>query len=1161
MMHPNLEGVRFLDDGRLLTWGDHRNRDLSQVRLWDREGALTTIYATGTVVDARGHHLLVVRDGLELVHATTGRRVRRLGEGTGWNERMLGEGHVTWREGKVTVTLPDRAALVLDAKAEVTAVACDDEGQRLVTAAEDDHVRLWDLASGDELLTIEGDDDALHLSLSADGKRLAMDDPAAVWDLEENHAIFELPVTPSTLAISPDGKRLAAVHEGDLVVYAVDEARMLWMRTDIEGPYDDMPTLAFSPEGNRLVVAAPGHETSQIHLFATDTGKPLGGPVVEPPAFSVTAAGGELWMGDGRGNIVVFDPDDPSPQARLPAHGRAVRSLVHSPSGKLMASTADDGLVILWDRETRTERTRFGRLHAAALAFVDDDTLLVGHQDEAPVLWHLDQPPPDLWRGAPLPALEGRAPLSAGGKTITLTRPSSVALVDATTLRHLGSIEKRWSDTHQISPAGDRLVVSRPGRLTLWDVTTRTAIHDRETERALRTAWGNGWLAVADGPRLLVLSRDGENLREVEHGQGDIGAIAVIDDDRFATLSADGHALVWSRKAMPSPTHQAKVADDDLPPRGPLPALSPPRDCGPSVSDGGGGKLPRCALRSFGRRHFGHDTSLERLTFSPNGRYLAGEGGSFDRGVSIWDAKSGDRHMYVPTPEMPLSVVFHPDGSSVFIRAGRQLSQWPLTGGAPRTVSVGYSDYDATAISPAGAHLAIGDAYGQVTVLDASTLKRVGVFRAGVAPVRRLGFVGEDGLVAQTLTPKTALWRWRSGEKAEDLYGAFAGFTVLPDGRLLGADAGVLRVGLPPKVYRTKIEVGEYDNLAIARDGKSVAITATDYDEDTLEDLPEQVNIYDIKTQASRRTMAIGDTDAIALSPDGAWLAVAKGSSVEMWNTKTGKLRARPASHYGVARAAAFADGGKTIITTDGRDLWHWDAKTGAATGTRWRTPFVDPVIFPGGKRILAVDDGDAAVWTIGAPTTPLKDLEIYSIDSPAVAPDGKRVAFLDFDSTLRIASLPELDRNHAIDLPEKEPENLVFVQGKVVVGGDDEESWVYDASTGALLQTLPAAGWAASASDGSWTLIGDAVFDRDLKLMGRLEGTLARVPLAVSPQGWAAVRGAFDTVHIYDLKSRRRVLRLPASLINLATVSPDGGQLLTTGEQVLLWDIAPHLK
>lgn len=1160
MTHPNLRGLTFLDDGRLLSWS-HRDEDRSHVRLWNDQGRLETIYTTGTIVDARGNHLLIDRQGMELIHATNGRRVRRLGERNAYQLKLLGDGkgHLSWNDSKVTVTRPDRDPLVIDATADITAVA-HGEGGSLITAAEDDHVRRWDLATGEQTLDIKGDDDAHHLSLSRDGKRLAMDDPAAVWDLAQNKAIFELPLAPDSLALSADGKHLAAVHEGNLVVYDVDEARMVWMRSDIDTTYLGAPQLAFSPDGKRLVTGTLVDE-AQLRVFATNSGNAIGTTSIAPSAVAMVSAANEVWVGTGRGDIVVFDPDDGREQARMGGHDRTVRALARSPSGRLIASTADDGMVILWDRETRSERRRFSRLKPSALAFVDDDTLLVGHDDGPPVLWSLEEPPPDLWRiehhGGRM--LEGRAPLSAAGKTMALTRRSTVALLDADTGRHIGSLPRDYGEVQAISADGTRIATYQNRQLTLWDVTRSVTVHRRKTEGFPQLAWGRGWLAMAHGPRLQVMSEAGKTLRDVVHGQGDITAVAIVDDDRFVTLSSDGAALVWSRKGMPAAESEAEPPDDELPAL--LAPLSSPRSCGAAKPDGYGGHLPPCAIRRFGRRRFGHDSHLQRLTFSPDGRHLAGEGGSWDRGVTIWDATTGERRRHLPTSAMALSVEFHPNGRDVFVRAGRQLTRWPIFGGAPRTTTVGYSDHDATAISPSGEHVAVGDAYGQVVILQTSTLRKIGALRVGLAPVRRLGFVGEDGLLAQTLGPKTAVWRWRAGEKVDDVFGNFDGFTVLPDGRLLGADAGVLRVGLPPKVYRTKLEVGGHDDLAVAMDGNTVAITATDYDEKTYEDLPERVVIYDLDTETSRRAIPIGDTDAIALSPDGTWLAVAKGTSVQLWDTKTGKPRPLSSSHRQAAIAAAFADGGQTIVTADGQDVRRWNAKTGAAKGSPWQAvTSLQAVFLPGGKQLLAVDGDDAAVWTIGAPTTPLKDFDVYTIDNPGVSSDGKRVAFFGYGGKLRILSAPKLDVVHEIALPEAQFVNAVFLPGKVVVGGSDETSWVFDVQTGQRLQTLPAAGWVATARDGTWTVVGDTVFDRDLKPTGRLEGVLPWAPLAVSPRGWAAVRGTYDRVHIYDLKTRRRLLLLPPEALGPMTVSPDGTQLLTAADDVLLWDIALHL-
>lgn len=56
----------------------------------------------------------------------------------------------------------------------VTSVAFSSDGKRLVSASNDDTIKLWDAATGQELLTLKGHtDSAMSVAFSPDGKRLA----------------------------------------------------------------------------------------------------------------------------------------------------------------------------------------------------------------------------------------------------------------------------------------------------------------------------------------------------------------------------------------------------------------------------------------------------------------------------------------------------------------------------------------------------------------------------------------------------------------------------------------------------------------------------------------------------------------------------------------------------------------------------------------------------------------------------------------------------------------------------------------------------------------------------------------------------------------------------------------------------------------------------
>jgi WD40 repeat protein len=72
------------------------------------------------------------------------------------------------------------------------------DGRRLASAGADGTVRVWDAASGQELLTLKGHTSKVYgVSFSLDGRRLASageDKTVRVWDAD-NRATSFLPLT------------------------------------------------------------------------------------------------------------------------------------------------------------------------------------------------------------------------------------------------------------------------------------------------------------------------------------------------------------------------------------------------------------------------------------------------------------------------------------------------------------------------------------------------------------------------------------------------------------------------------------------------------------------------------------------------------------------------------------------------------------------------------------------------------------------------------------------------------------------------------------------------------------------------------------------------------------------------------------------------------
>ena len=66
----------------------------------------------------------------------------------------------------------------------------------------------------------------------------------------------------------------------------------------------------------------------------------------------------------------------------------------------------------------------------------------------------------------------------------------------------------------------------------------------------------------------------------------------------------------------------------------------------------------------------GHNGSVNRIAFSPDGRTLASGGGMFDGTIRLWDVSTGENIRTLSVPEGVASLSFSPDGNTLASRSG-----------------------------------------------------------------------------------------------------------------------------------------------------------------------------------------------------------------------------------------------------------------------------------------------------------------------------------------------------------------------------------------------------------------------------------------------------------------------------------------------------------
>jgi WD40 repeat protein/tRNA A-37 threonylcarbamoyl transferase component Bud32 len=384
------------------------------------------------------------------------------------------------------------------------------------------------------------------------------------------------------LALSPDGKRLAAYYTGDtdnLVVWDVPTGKMLLQKT-----IADNALIAFSPEGRRLAVG-----TGALDVWDLEKGTPVYGEAkaaaVDPSAFLTT---GLAWSADGdriamaevqrteKGKnkrapeIRVCDASTGHLEQALPISGEPVRFLGFSQDRNyLLSLSARDRLPggVVWDLATgRPKQVWSGwRGELAHVAF---------GRDGVPVAWHLF------------------------GKTVT---------IETTGGDEFAFAKSAGAGTSQIifSPDGGRIAsLNDSAGWAIWDTTS--------------------------GKQVLSLP------------QAKFGAIQAMafsaDGTRFITGT-------WDGKFQPGPPVELKswqtssgepVGALHGPPDGIVSVACSPD--GAWIAAGGlagvihlwdartGAELP--GLK-------GHTSYVASLAFGPDGRYLVS--GSADDTVKVWD--------------------------------------------------------------------------------------------------------------------------------------------------------------------------------------------------------------------------------------------------------------------------------------------------------------------------------------------------------------------------------------------------------------------------------------------------------------------------------------------------------------------------------------------
>jgi WD40 repeat protein len=279
-----------------------------------------------------------------------------------------------------------------------------------------------------------------------------------------------------SLAYSADGKLIAG---GDSFERGSESSIVVWDATGrqlhrLEGYGHVVRGLAFAPDG-RMLAAVCGDGSLRIWVVNTEkviaTIKPL-------RSFSAAAflQDGTVVAADGQG-IGLWDASTGRPLGRLEGLQGALFRVAMSPNDKQIASCDQNGLILLWDRETRKVLGRFQiqSRYGGYPAFSPDGKRLACGGEDALYLWDLATGKELLRIRTPDWFLSSQ-PFLSDGKVLVSYKEHAVRFWDTAKGEEIRRIEGHRGRVAALALSPDGKIVvtgdSNEASIRLWDAAT-----------------------------------------------------------------------------------------------------------------------------------------------------------------------------------------------------------------------------------------------------------------------------------------------------------------------------------------------------------------------------------------------------------------------------------------------------------------------------------------------------------------------------------------------------------------------------------------------------------------------------------------------------------------------------------------------------------------
>lgn len=440
----------------------------------------------------------------------------------------------------------------------VRSVAVSPDGQWVASSSSDQTVRLWRLETGTCEYVLEDHTSVVRsIAFSPDGKWLATcsdDQTIRLWDVQTGDCerVFGCSSRTWSVTFSPDSHFLLTGSD--------DQRLRLWeIHTDesirsFEGHTGMVLSVAFSPDGK---TAVSGSDDQTIKFWEVDTGrclKTVKGHNNWVWSVDFSPNGQQLASGNEDHTVRLWQVETGRCSHILEGHTGRVWSVSYSPQGQLLASGSDDQTIRFWrveeqaatssrsDRIGRCIKTLRGQTGAVRLVVFSPDGLLLASNsgDRTVKLW--DASP--LYTEKPERAQLGRVTAGRSGEWVS---GQCLAILEG----HEGRVF-----SIAFSPDSQQLATgSEDQTVRIWDTATGTCLntlkgHTKPVETILFSPNGEMIASGSDDATVRLWNLQGECIATLTPNVGRVLSISFNAESSLLAIGGSNQtAVLWDVNA------------------------------------------------------------------------------------------------------------------------------------------------------------------------------------------------------------------------------------------------------------------------------------------------------------------------------------------------------------------------------------------------------------------------------------------------------------------------------------------------------------------------------------------------------------------------------------------------------------------------------------